>query len=87
MINEAWTNALQANEEEKDAEAAVENGKTIEDFIKEEEEKDDPNDTRSLAEKLAAAAKAWAEAMNQIKEGLNEDIAAAKRAEEDGLRF
>ena len=87
MINEAWTNALQANEEEKDAEAAVENGKTIEDFIKEEEEKDDPNDTRSLAEKLAAAAKAWAEAMNTIKEGLNEDIAAAKRAEEDALKL
>lgn len=80
MINEAWTKALDADQEEQDAEDALNNGKTKEDFIKEEEEKNKPNDKRSLAEKIAAATKAWAEAMKNANDGFNADIEAAKKA-------
>jgi hypothetical protein len=56
MVNIAWKAVEEYVVTEKEAEDAIDKGKTMEDFIKEEEAKDDG---RTLLEKMAEAAKAW----------------------------
>ena len=75
MVSEAWAQALAANQEEKEAEDAAAAGESKADFIKDELAK---QDGRSIAQKLAAAAKAWAEALAKVNDGLQEEIAKAK---------
>jgi len=52
---------------------AIERGRTQDDFERDETSKKDPSDERNLAQQLADAAAAWAEAAKQIAAKVAED--------------
>merc|ERR1712113_753214 len=73
--DEAWIAATLERQAIKDAKDAIDNGKSKEDFEREETSKSGENDNRTLAEKIADAGRAWAEAMKQISDKLAEENA------------
>lgn len=75
MADEAWIAALQEKQAIKDAMDAIDKGKTKDDFEREETSKNDPTDTRTLADKIADAGRAWAEAAKQIADKFAEETA------------
>jgi len=87
LADEAWIAGLNETKAIQDAIDAIDRGKTQEDFEREETAKNDPADTRTLADKIADAGRAWAEAMKQIADKLNEETgkSAKDKAEMERL--
>lgn len=83
LADEAWTAATLERQAIQDAIDAIDRGKTIEDFEREEASRDDPTDTRTLADKIADAGRAWAEAMKQIAEKLAEETSRSGADKEE----
>lgn len=83
MADEAWTAATLERQAITDAIDAIDRGKTIEDFEREEASRNDPTDTRTLADKIADAGRAWAEAMKQIADRLAEETSRSSADKEE----
>jgi len=83
LADEAWIAAPAEIEAIKDAKDAIDRGKTQDDFEREETSKNDPNDARTLADKIADAGRAWAEAVKQIAEKLAEEAGKSSKDKEE----
>lgn len=73
LADEAWIAAIREKQALQDAMDAIERGRTQDDFERDETSKKDPSDERNLAQQLADAAAAWAEAAKQIAAKVAED--------------
>lgn len=83
LADEAWIAATNERKAVQDAKDAMDHGKSQEDFEREEATRVDPSDARTLADKIADAGRAWAEAMKQIADKLAEETGKGSKDSEE----
>jgi hypothetical protein len=82
LADEAWIAATNERKAIQDAIDAIEHGKGKAEFERELANDLDPSDARAFADKVAAAGRAWAEAMKQVAEKYNEATETSKNKAE-----